>query len=507
MEFCTEQVKTNYCLLAKMIKPHKTHRQQKQEQIKERLGEVGVCRIRRTEENDGISETLGCGFLVRNFAIVPGFPYPQCLISSDKIFPVECNIDKYYLDFKKVDPNALKTIKLKHITKADKVSRNYGLVVIQIDPSEKCKKDDSLFDRLFDVTNEELTPKENDLRCLYVDDAGDSQFSVKSLKLGEPLQSQYVLAEENESPYKSFTEVTRRGDRKPYGAAIVKNDGGGLIIAGALTFSDDDTKTVQPVFFPLPAQGSVSPSEERQPLRHTPLVAVATLEQEVVDGLEGQHTEASPSTDSTDQSTALELSQEIKSGKIPNDNLPYLALDILTEGSWKDFGRCLKLSEGELKGFRSDHPEEYERCYYTLKTWRQRDGAYVTLANALKEHDLIDLFEKYCLKGRVPPTKGSRQPPKDLNLKKLRISDEDHRDISRRVASKRRRLGRALGLGDEDLEAIMEDNANATNEQSYQILQKWMQSNGAKATYYALAQALYDRTVMLGDVVEVYCGI
>ncbi|PFX23158.1 hypothetical protein AWC38_SpisGene12316 [Stylophora pistillata] len=469
-----------------MIKPHKTHRQQKQEQIKERLGEVGVCRIRRTEENDGISETLGCGFLVRNFAIVPGFPYPRCLISSDKIFPVECNIDKYYLDFKKVDPNALKTIKLKDITKADKVSRNYGLVVIQIDPSEKCKKGDSLFDRLFDVTNEELTPKENDLRCLYVDDAGDSQFSVKSLKLGEPLQSQYVLAEENESPYKSFTEVTRRGDRKPYGAAIVKNDGGGLIIAGALTFSDDDTKTVQPVFFPLPAQGSVSqwnnPSEEGQPLRHTPLVAVATLEQEAVDGL-------------------------VKSGKIPKDNLPYLAWDIGNEGSWKNFGRCLNLSEGELKCFGSDHGGEYERWYCMLKAWRERDGAYVTLANTLKKHNRTDLFEQYCLEGSDPPTKGPRQPPTDLNLKKLRISEEDHRDISRRVASKRRRLGRALGLGDENLEAIMEDNANDTNEQSFKILQKWMQSNGAKATYDVLAQALYDRTVMLDDVVEDYCVI
>lgn len=53
----------------------------------------------------------------------------------------------------------------------------------------------------------------------------------------------------------------------------------------------------------------------------------------------------------------------------------------------------------------------------------------------------------------------------------------------------------------------MEDNANDTNEQSFQILEKWIQSNGAKATYDVLAQALYDRTVMLNDVVEEYCVI
>lgn len=59
----------------------------------------------------------------------------------------------------------------------------------------------------------------------------------------------YQLHEAHEHPYRTYEEVTVRGDRKPYGAAILKRSGNEFMVAGALTFGDNDRRDVSPVFF------------------------------------------------------------------------------------------------------------------------------------------------------------------------------------------------------------------------------------------------------------------
>ena len=90
-------------------------------------------------------------------------------------------------------------------------------------------------------------------------------------------------------------------------------------------------------------------------------------------------------------------------------------------------------------------------------------------------------------------------------LKKGFVSQGDLQNISSKVQSKRKRVGRALGLDDEKLDAIEEEHPDNISEQSYQILRKWMQkSRSTEVTYHALARALCDRTVMMKHVLNGY---
>lgn len=85
----------------------------------------------------------------------------------------------------------------------------------------------------------------------------------------------------------------------------------------------------------------------------------------------------------------------------------------------------------------------------------------------------------------------------EANLKEGVVTDEDLQLIADAVKVKRKRFGRALGLGDDDLDGIVIENPGIIYEQSYQILRKWKQSRPRQsdASYYAIAQALCDRTV------------
>lgn len=223
----------------------------KEQERKKNKDTLGVCRIRRNEGGQCF-QTLGCGVVVKNL-IIPGSSYPQCLITSEKVFPKDdSDIKNYYLDFRKLESTDLKTIKLEHITESTKVHRTSGLVVIPINPSKTCGKKDSIFGyRQFAVASERVKLSHDDLRCHYVDDLDSKLFAVKWLQLKPLTQGQYELHEVHESPYKTYAEVTRKGDRKPYGAVILKHGGKELIAAGILTFSDDESKSVCPVFFPI----------------------------------------------------------------------------------------------------------------------------------------------------------------------------------------------------------------------------------------------------------------
>lgn len=228
-----------------------------EQERKERQDELGVCLIRRTEEGQN-PETLASGFVVKNLEISQGFPQPYCLISSTKAFPNDCNIKQYSLVFKTLNKNKLETFQLANIAISDKINRNLysGLVVIPIKPSKKCKEKKSIFaSRPFEVTSEERRTNQN-LRCHFVDD-GNQVFSVKEMKLSvrqsRTVPVQYQLQEGLDGPCTTYNDVVVRGDRKPYGAAILKrinnNKEYTYMVVGALTFSDDDRRDISPVFF------------------------------------------------------------------------------------------------------------------------------------------------------------------------------------------------------------------------------------------------------------------
>ena len=227
-----------------------TRAEEKEQERKKKKDELGVCRIRRKEENQS-SETLGSGFVVKDLPIVEAIDCQYCLISSNKIFPNDCNIKSYYLDFKKLTKQKLKTIKLEDIASSAKINRNLysGLVVIPINPSRKCKKKESIFTyRAFKVGNKRRRPNQ-DLHCHFVDD-GQPIFSVKrpTLKQSKTNPVQYQLLEALDC-YKTYDEVTGKGDRKPYGGAILKYDDSEYVVVGAMTFTDDDHRDISPVFF------------------------------------------------------------------------------------------------------------------------------------------------------------------------------------------------------------------------------------------------------------------
>ena len=223
---------------------------------KEKQDQLGVCRIRRTTGDQRL-RTLGSGFVVKDLQIFPDLDFVYCLISSDKVFPKDdCNIESYYLDFKKLDSSDFKTIKLKNVaSNPASFVRTSGLVLIRIKPSKECHGDESIFDyRPFKVANAEIPPGVN-LKCYFVDDGpGQTNFSVigLDLKRSETAPTQCQLLEDLERPYTTYDEVTRKGNRKPYGAVILKKrDNNEFLAVGALTFTDNECRNITSLFFPL----------------------------------------------------------------------------------------------------------------------------------------------------------------------------------------------------------------------------------------------------------------
>ena len=236
---------------------------------KEKQDELGVCRIRRTT-GDQHSQTLGSGFVVKDLQIFPDLDFFYCLISSGKVFPKDnCNIESYYLDFKKLDSSDLKTVKLKDVAASPaNVVRTSGLAVIPINPSKECHEDESIFVyRPFKVANAGIAPGVN-LKCYFVDDGpGQTNFSVIGLELkpSETVPTQCQLLESLERPYTTYDEVTRQGNRKPYGAVILKKRSNNEFLAvGALTFTDNECRNITSAFFPLHLADLMTRKYQRQ---------------------------------------------------------------------------------------------------------------------------------------------------------------------------------------------------------------------------------------------------
>ncbi|KAL9956863.1 hypothetical protein ACROYT_G038411 [Oculina patagonica] len=289
----------------------------KKQKRKENQGELGVCRIRRSER-DQSSQTLGSGFVVKDLEIIPGFCCPYCLISSDKVFPKDdFNIRSYSLDFRKLESTKFKTIKLEEVAakslKSTDVHRTSGLVVIPINPSKKYwlySQKDSIFTyRPFKVAKEGIKP-DDDLSCYYVDDVLAELFAVKCLKMKQSdVPGQYELHEANEPPHKTYAEVTRKGYRKPYGAVILKRRNNEFMVAGALTFTEDECKKISPVFFPLPLGPCETAAPEGKPVHLTDEKTSTKTEDKKPKAAAGPHETAVPEVKPvhlTDEKTSTE---------------------------------------------------------------------------------------------------------------------------------------------------------------------------------------------------------
>lgn len=244
-----------------MIRVFPTKSEVKERNRKAKQDELGVCRIRKSkgDQSSSLTLTLGSGFVVKDLQSIPGFSCPYCLITSDKVFPEDdFDIKRYYLDFRKLKSTELKTVKLVDVAaklKSTDIYRTSGLVVIPINPSKKCGENESIFTyRAFNVASKGVKHDEN-LRCHFVNHLGAESFDVMCLEMKQSDSSasgQYELYEVLETPYKTYADVTRKGDRKPYGAVILKCSNSEFMVAGALTFTDDEYKNISPVFFPLP---------------------------------------------------------------------------------------------------------------------------------------------------------------------------------------------------------------------------------------------------------------
>jgi len=228
---------------------------------KENQDELGVCRIRRQTAEDRHPQTLGSGFVVKDLQIFPGVSFSYCLISSDKVFPKDdCNIECYFLDFKKLKSTDLKTVELEHVAvKPSNFTRTSGLVLIPINPSKKYNKDQSIFTyRPFKVANEGIPPDE-DLKCYFVEEDSGRNFSLTSLALkrSETVSMQYQLHEVNEPPHTKYDGIlSRGGHRKPYGAVILMRSNEEFVAVGALTFADNEERNICCPLFPLPLHTS-----------------------------------------------------------------------------------------------------------------------------------------------------------------------------------------------------------------------------------------------------------
>ncbi|XP_078348736.1 uncharacterized protein LOC144633749 isoform X2 [Oculina patagonica] len=258
----------------------------------------------------------------------------------------------------------------------------------------------------------------------------------------------------------------------------------------------------------------VEPSEDKTFSGKAQLVTGHKSNPKGVNGNSSQQNGSSSSTDepdakigfvpeSSEKGSEQESSEQVRSGAVPLEYLPYLALDIQGKVKWEIFGRSLGLTEADLNSIKHDNDEEYERYYKMLvMCYQQKGGAsYKVLTKALQDHKLHSIREDYCLEEHDPPTR--KNPVKLENVKSGSISDLV--SIADAVKGKRKRLGRALGLTDDQVGTIVEENRGKVEEQSYQILLKWKSAKGRNATYIELAQALIDRTVDMRTVMEEHC--
>ena len=222
------------------------------EKRKEQKYDFGICRICARNRGGHSLETRGSGFIVQNL-IIPGFTFQYCLVTSNKVIP-DSKFQNYRLEFKQFESTKLVTCKLEEIASPVEVGQNSGLIFIgiSIDLIKKKKKKfyKDITDRLFKVVNKDIGSYE-DLHCYFVDDSMNGESFVKNLKI-ERNEEEFKIHDGIDT-HKTYSQLINSGDRKPYGGVILKRIHGEHIVVGALDFTEDERRTISPVFFPLSA--------------------------------------------------------------------------------------------------------------------------------------------------------------------------------------------------------------------------------------------------------------
>jgi len=74
--------------------------------------------------------------------------------------------------------------------------------------------------------------------------------------------------------------------------------------------------------------------------------------------------------------------------------------------------------------------------------------------------------------------------------------------LATKMAAEWEPLGRALGLRDAEMYAIRRDNEHSVVEQAVQMFNRWLETNGSRATFGALTMAVYDTGMQYWNLLE-----
>ena len=89
-------------------------------------------------------------------------------------------------------------------------------------------------------------------------------------------------------------------------------------------------------------------------------------------------------------------------------------------------------------------------------------------------------------------------------LKEGILCNDDHQGLSNSISKGWRKLGRLLGIREEDLDDIDERGRDFC-ERAYQMLRLWKEKNASNATYRFLCQALCHEYLNRRDLAEYFC--
>ena len=214
-----------------MVKPiyHTSRTVQRDNARKREQWRLGVCRIRR-EGREG----TGFGFLVKDLDIffqsqLLASPHPArsisieksfsyCLVTISQVIDTNDSLENYHLEFQKLNSEK-KIVQLNEIVDQKDFLRIGNFVFIEVKPSEKYSKKESIFTyRPFQVTKVNQS-ESNDLLCVFMDDK-DKSSDVINVKM--------VNFERNENRMQGCAMIMRQENRDGEFSAV-----------GCLDFADD----------------------------------------------------------------------------------------------------------------------------------------------------------------------------------------------------------------------------------------------------------------------------
>ena len=177
-----------------MWKPiyHTPRTVQRENARKREQWQLGVCRIRR-EGREGTGQspdgTQGFGFLVKDLDIffqsqLLASPHPArsisieksfsyCLVTISQVIDTNDSLENYHLEFQKLNSEK-KIVQLNEIVDQKDFLRIGNFVFIEVKPSKKYSKKESIFTyRPFQGTKVNQS-ESNDLLCVFMDDKDKS---------------------------------------------------------------------------------------------------------------------------------------------------------------------------------------------------------------------------------------------------------------------------------------------------------------------------------------------